>query len=434
MAWSDYQFGDRIPGKNYRERSNGDRVNNWNVEIDTIFSMTMRLFKINVANPKLASPCLDRSVLLLQPWLNSLDSNLKSNVMDKNQIDRLLSELVETERFQCAMAQSRNDYSAALIHCEHGLVYAKRFRLEGELKVIAIFTALSTFIEIKMGLGHYSEAVVLSEEAYNIVAIFYNPVHQWVQAAAGYLIMALTNSGNYKDAERFAEQTLANLRDPRNGADPKSIQVADGAANLADAILRAYLENKKDVDIVKAEKLAREALVLREKWCGRESTDLCKFISLLANVLMAQKKLGDETKGLFERTSSICLHHEGPYGSGTAGGYCNLGQFYNRCGDEQVTPAAKKEQYKLAKKNILNAVNIVKKINGPDHPNTIGIHSILGEVNKALKKLENQAICGGDDYNHDLDNFYDIDSDGDDSDDDDDDVEQKTGKTVDDTD
>jgi hypothetical protein len=46
----------------------------------------------------------------------------------------------------------------------------------------------------------YTDASTFAEEAYNCVAIAYNPVHQEVQAAAGNLIDCLIHLGNFYDA------------------------------------------------------------------------------------------------------------------------------------------------------------------------------------------------------------------------------------------
>jgi hypothetical protein len=36
ISYAVHQFGDRVPGKDYRERENGERVNNYVVEIDML--------------------------------------------------------------------------------------------------------------------------------------------------------------------------------------------------------------------------------------------------------------------------------------------------------------------------------------------------------------------------------------------------------------
>jgi hypothetical protein len=36
ISYAEYQFGSRVPGKDYRERENGERIDNWTVEIQIL--------------------------------------------------------------------------------------------------------------------------------------------------------------------------------------------------------------------------------------------------------------------------------------------------------------------------------------------------------------------------------------------------------------
>jgi hypothetical protein len=63
-------------------------------------------------------------------------------------------------------------------------------------------------------------------------------VHPKVQEAAGTLIECLINKGDLYNAERFAEATLDSLKDPANGLDQESEEVAKGYYNLANVIVQ----------------------------------------------------------------------------------------------------------------------------------------------------------------------------------------------------
>jgi hypothetical protein len=82
------------------------------------------------------------------------------------------------------------------------------------------------------------------------------------------------------------------LRDKKNGIDQESEAVADGAYNLADVIFR------QDGDLIKAEELARESLWILSLIYDSHHHRVGKACCLLANILMAQDQLGDETRGL----------------------------------------------------------------------------------------------------------------------------------------
>jgi hypothetical protein len=59
-------------------------------------------------------------------------------------------------------------------------------------------------------------------------------------------------------------------------------------------------------------------------------------------------------------------------------------------------------------------VKIVEKINGPDHPNMVGILGELEQVVKDLKKLENPTnVIRLSESDFDSDNYIDFDSDSD---------------------
>lgn len=46
ISYVEHQFGDRIPGKSYRERGNGERIKNWTVEIDFLCNIYNNLICI----------------------------------------------------------------------------------------------------------------------------------------------------------------------------------------------------------------------------------------------------------------------------------------------------------------------------------------------------------------------------------------------------
>jgi endogenous inhibitor of DNA gyrase (YacG/DUF329 family) len=49
VSYAEYRFGDKVPGKDYRERENGERIDNWTVEIRILTFIYDRLanFQIN---------------------------------------------------------------------------------------------------------------------------------------------------------------------------------------------------------------------------------------------------------------------------------------------------------------------------------------------------------------------------------------------------
>jgi uncharacterized protein YyaL (SSP411 family) len=153
----------------------------------------------------------------------------------------------------------RNQFDVAEGHCQRCLVYSRRFEVEDKKKTTLIFEALHGYILLRSRQGNNSGAVEFAEEAYNLVVEAYDPVHPQVQEAASLLIDSLLRVRNFYDAERYADVTYGNLKDHKNGMDQESEAVARGAHSFADAICR------KGGDLMKAERLAREALSIRSR-------------------------------------------------------------------------------------------------------------------------------------------------------------------------
>jgi hypothetical protein len=127
--------------------------------------------------------------------------------------------------------------------------------------------------------GDYAGALPSAEEAYNCVAVAYNPVHPQVQEAAGVLIECLICKGDLYDAERFAQVTLDSLKDPANKVDQESEAMAVGYFNLG------RVTDRLNGDLVRAEMLARESLRIRVQLYGNDDYRVGGNITLLANIL-----------------------------------------------------------------------------------------------------------------------------------------------------
>jgi hypothetical protein len=84
------------------------------------------------------------------------------------------------------------------------------------------------------------------------------------------------------DAERFAEATLDSLKDPANGSDQESEEVADGYYDLGSVI------NAQEGDLVKAEMLARESHRIRTCIYGNDHLNVEYSCDLLAHNVTRQ--------------------------------------------------------------------------------------------------------------------------------------------------
>lgn len=179
--------------------------------------------------------------------------------------------------------------------------------------------------------------------------------------------------GNYFDASRYAEITYSNLRDKKNGMDQESEMFAEGSLNLAHVIY------KQKGDLLKAEKLARDALRIRTVLYGSDHHSVGLCCDMLSGILLSQEKLGDETRVLFRRFLDISIINDGRDGLNTAIANTNNGEFYRRLAGIKTTDDAE-AQLLLAKNHFAEGLRIYSKIFSPTHPKALQAESQLSIV------------------------------------------------------
>lgn len=227
----------------------------------------------------------------------------------------------------------RNQFDIAENHCEQALIYARLYEGEEKMKTGLLCHSLITYLR-KMQ-GNLEEGVNFAEEAYNCVAIAYNPVHPKVQSTAATLIELLILKGDFSKAEIFAQMTLDSLRGPMNVVNQESEEVARGFFDLANALQG----DSKNEDLIRAETLVRESLRFRVLIFVNDHICTAHSISLLAQILNSEGKLGDETKSMYERALFNYIRNHGPDALNTSITSSNLGNFHyklsrtNKCAD-----------------------------------------------------------------------------------------------------
>jgi tetratricopeptide (TPR) repeat protein len=312
---------------------------------------------------------MQKKLKVLIPWCLSIESNDGSvNTDQGNLIFRLLSHT------ECSIAEiytNRNELEAADNYCQRALPHARR--CEGDFKVTALSMAFKTYCQLRMIQNNYVDAITYAEEGYNLVAEAYNPVHPKVQLAASILIECLVHTGDLEHAQIFAQMTLDSLRDPANGLDQNSEEVANGYYDLGN------VTNIPGGDFVKAEKLARESYRIRILLYHKDHENVGLSVSLLASTLLSQVKLGDETKELFDRSLAIAVMNYGLDAKRTAVANDNLGSFHDMLAD-RVSVDRKKKHLHLAESFYIEALRIYTKLCGPDYPPAINIVSFLSSI------------------------------------------------------
>jgi hypothetical protein len=391
LSFAEHQFGKGVTGKDYRERDGGERISNWEVEIDFLNKIIQKLVDLYMQDNSLSDlnrdyirfPYLERSLSLLNPWVTNLDSDTSEGIstLSNEQQDSLLWQLYLTEQNMAVITMNRRQLDLAEGHCQRCLAYSRRYGLEGEKKTTMVYEALSAYCTLRDHQGNHSDAVTFAEECYNLVVEAYDPVHPQVQEAAGVLIEILISKGDLFDAERYAQVTYGNLRDKKNGIDQESEAVAKGAFNLADVIF------EQDGDLIKAEELARESLRIFSLINGSNHYRVGNSCNLLAGILREQGHLGDETRKLHERFLAISIQNNGPDGSNTAAGNSNLGRYYLQLAVKQATVDLRQTQLLVAKAYFEESHRINLKIYGHTYPKTVDAASQLAAVSSKLSRI-----------------------------------------------
>jgi tetratricopeptide (TPR) repeat protein len=259
-------------------------------------------------------------------------------------------------------------------HCQRALSSAQRYDGEEEQKTTLLCKAFTVYGYLRTLQGNHADAVTFYEEAYNCVAMAYNPVHPAVQDAAGTLIECLIHKGDLDKAELFAQMTLDSLRDPANQVDQDGPSVAIGYYNLGSVI------HAQQGDLDKAERLARESYRIEVHLNGKNHMDVAAASNVLANILRSKGNLGDETKKLYESSLAAHIKNEGLDGINIAIGYNNLSKFHLELANKEPTAAVKIEQLCLAKSCVKETIRIYSKIYGSAYPRIVEYLSLLTEI------------------------------------------------------
>jgi tetratricopeptide (TPR) repeat protein len=239
--------------------------------------------------------------------------------------------------------------------------------------------------------GNYADALTVAEEAYDCVAVTYNPVHPDVQAAASILIGCLTIKGELYDAERLAKFTLDILKDPANKLDQESEAVANGYFDLAKVIY------KQEGDLERAAMLVRESLRIRTLINHKDHLYVTYSASLLASILQSKKQLDKEMKEQLDHDLATNITNEGEEGINTVKSYINLGRFYHRYAHTfELTDNLRFVFLRYSEVNYRPAVRIYTKIHGLDNAITTEVSSALAIVSDELDLLEDARDALGD--------------------------------------
>jgi hypothetical protein len=187
LLFAKHQFGERVVGLCYRERKGGERLNNWNIEVNVIAHIIRSLakaYEVMNRNDDIEIRYLQQAIDILTPWLAVLDSDAKCQIsgpLDDSKINYLVHSLSDIEYRLTLMAITKDHYDTAVEHCQRCVTYSQRYGVEGEIKADILFDALNTFSFLRTTQGNLESALNFAEDGYNLVAETYNPAHPKVQ-------------------------------------------------------------------------------------------------------------------------------------------------------------------------------------------------------------------------------------------------------------
>jgi tetratricopeptide (TPR) repeat protein len=212
ISYAEQHFGNRVPERTYRKCSNGERIDNWKVEILILVPIYNELISIYISDNdnslsmmirnNLSFPYLEKVIDLLTPWSEHLDmkSTRRIGSLDKGQSNLILMLLSVTDGNIAAIHRARNEYDLAESHYQRALTCARLYEGEEVEKTELLCRILRFITKLRAAQGNYAGAVIFAEEAYNCFAVAYNPVHPSVQKAASTLIECLIHKGDLYDA------------------------------------------------------------------------------------------------------------------------------------------------------------------------------------------------------------------------------------------
>jgi hypothetical protein len=179
LSYAKFQFGNRIPQKAYRERANGEYINNYEVEIEHMIRIYRDLINCIMVDKSLSLLQMhdmglpyNHSVLdILRPW-SAYITDLEGTVqregldLDSSNVDHILLEYSETEQDMAKIYTHRNQFDIAEGCCQRALSYARQYKGNplSTQKTSIMYSALQTYSSLGVFQANSPLAVQYAEE------------------------------------------------------------------------------------------------------------------------------------------------------------------------------------------------------------------------------------------------------------------------------
>lgn len=312
LIFAERQNGTKVPGKPYRMRD--DRL------IDEFYLISIRL---TLGEMYLRIPDLKRALAHTLEAHKMLGTRVIGS--DSDEVPHLFK--AESLLSQICLCTAENH--KAQYHAEKALDIARRHN--GPQKITFRFQALKRLANVRGCLLYHSEegsneAVMLSEEAYELASGMYGPEHPEVQEAAEALIGILMDASDFTRAEDFARINYETLI---SGAYPESFACANAMQRLANIWTRKRYGLTEGPEVgEEAERLAKRGYEIASKCYGHGSCKMNTFLDAMSDVSMKKCHLTVETRRNLELVLRSYLEVAGTISSVTYQSIERLGRFY----------------------------------------------------------------------------------------------------------
>lgn len=322
FTFTEQQFGDRILGQWYREREDGSRLDDWIVDIQylqhfsDLIANNLKMISNNVDNVKIREDTLKKAICyykrglsILEPWgiQYTLEKSKRNYKLDEEKINAIYQKLSETETNLCSCLSIFGNYSEAIEYCDKAILHANIIMVE-EIRIHIVFHAMTQKGKVLCLQKKFSEAKIVYEDAYNLVAEAYYVDHPLVLKAGNSLIDILIQTYEYVLAERYARISYESLTRP---IDNESVEVGNAAELLSyvSYLICSTDEGDNDDDdevclkkitLKEAEMLGRKALRIKERIHGKNYYVDVNIKLNLSNILQLKGNHNDEARDLLE--------------------------------------------------------------------------------------------------------------------------------------
>jgi hypothetical protein len=187
LSYAENKFGKEVIGRDYREREDGQRISNWEVDIGIFHEINYKMFASFLLNESISdairNPYYERSIRLLSLWLVHYDSDTSdnNNNLRNIRISYVSRKLYELERGMAMCAINISQLDIAEEHIRLGLSYSRRIGVEDDDRATYVFRMLGMYTNLRQRQGDYVGALSFAEEGYNLVVDAYDPAHKEVQ-------------------------------------------------------------------------------------------------------------------------------------------------------------------------------------------------------------------------------------------------------------